>query len=192
MVASDLRRYEVSCIEGISCELLHGSMFGFNVKCRHRNASFSNIIADLNNGRSPAEQRKKIHFHRFGMRLLHYVVGFLIPVPLYMEIRVTYESLVRFDRKSFRGTVASKLGRPGSPLWLGRHVKDIELSDNDTAICDGHMLEYVYFFVKLIPRFKSVMDNTLVGFAGRHSISADTNVSEFLENAYTNGRFIAR
>lgn len=145
VIRANLRGYELSVVHGCIMEVWYGCAFGFNQICNATNTSVSAITATLSQANSPDELN---HMNNFGFQVLRYILNFIVPIGNVQQITLT--SLTGVRRCSFRSSMRGS--KCNFVPWSQIYVTGIVVQQNQAAICDGHMIEFLVFLLRVVPK----------------------------------------
>lgn len=171
IISSNLYAYE-SCVQvGVVTKALIGAAYGYDISFRTENATINARCATLTDEN---DQLGIQFFNEHFQPLIDYAFNYVIPQNCYVK----FSSVQKCNLNSFITSVKKKRkGRCNSPIWSNGGLRSrMPLASTDSAICNGHLLEYVL-----------IMDRCVEGFVdcitcNTYYVTATENVPTMLAN----------
>ncbi len=150
IIKSNLQSYTLSIQNGVVAKTIFNTCYGWNLRMRTSNHSFDSLAAkldrDLRDGRANAQEEVDF-FNNHVVPLIDYVFNWVIDAQSHVRFTIVMSQNIH----SFVTHVKKqRQGRCSEPVWSNRYVEDRVLVPNDSAICNGHMLDYVLILDQVV------------------------------------------
>ena len=161
IVSSNLSGYSNAMRVGIIVRTVLGLYYGFDQVYTAQNCSLDSIRSHLQNRIAGAQDANQLaqaqhdcaYFHNYVLRL----VDFLLKWRINPTYGIIVSDIFTCSMISFRRLVTRTSGRAGSPLWSYAKLANHALSQRDSAICNGHMLEFALQLDRVMVNFDRVV-----------------------------------